>query len=146
MKSITRPRGLYVIIFVQCLAGLLSLIGGIIPSAFSLTAQTQGLGFLQFLAPVLPLVLIVLGVFYLGLSFGLWKGYSWAWTATIVFILVHMVADIGFVASRSFAIDKFIGLIVIGLILLYLLLPGVRAYFGKGRKAHLPVRTAPIEL
>ncbi len=59
MKSPTRPHGLIVIIFVQVLAGLLSLIGGIVPSVFSVTPQMQGLGFLQFLAPVLSLVLIV---------------------------------------------------------------------------------------
>jgi multisubunit Na+/H+ antiporter MnhB subunit len=134
MKSLKRPRGLIAVITVQVLAGLLSLIGGIIPSAFSLTAQAPSLGFLQFLAPVLPIVLIVLGIFYLSLSYGLWKGYGWAWAAEIVFILVHIVADIGFLASRSFAIDKFVGLVVIGLILWYLLRPGVRAYFGKGKK------------
>jgi hypothetical protein len=132
MKSLARPRGLIVIISVQVLAGLLSLIGGIAPSAFSLTSQAQGLGFLQFLAPVLPAVLIVLGVFYLSLSYGLWKGYGWVWITEIVFILVHIVADIGFVASRSFAIDKFIGLVVILIILWYLLRPRVRAYFGRG--------------
>lgn len=117
MKSLKQPKGLMVIIFVQVLAGLLSLIGGIIPSVFSMSAQTQNIGFLQFLAPFLSIVLIVLGIFYLGLSFGLWKGYRWAWTASVVFILVHSVADIGFVASRSFAIDKFVGLVIIGLML-----------------------------
>jgi hypothetical protein len=134
MKSLKRPHGLIAVISVLVLAGLLSLLGGIVPSAFSLTAQSQSLGFLQFLAPVLPIVLIVLGVFYLSLSYGLWKGYGWAWAASIVFLLVHIVADIGFLASRSFAIDKLVGLGVIGLILWYLLRPGVRAYFGKGKR------------
>lgn len=134
MKSLKRPRGLIVVISVQVLAGLLSLLAGIVPSAFSLTAQAQSLGFLQFLAPALPIVLVVLGVFYLSLSYGLWKGYRWAWAAEIVFILLHIVADIGFIASRSFALDKLVGLVVIGLILWYLLRPEVRAYFGKGKK------------
>ena len=74
MKTLTRPRGLIVIILVQILVGLLSLIGGIIPSVFSLTSQAQSLGFLQFLAPILPIVLIVLGVFYLSLSYGFMEG------------------------------------------------------------------------
>lgn len=140
MKSLRRPRGLIVVIAVQVLAGLLSLLGGIIPSAFSLTSEAQGLGFLQFLAPDLPIVLIVLGVFYLSLSYGLWKGYRWAWASEIVFILLHVVADIGFIASRSFALDKLIGLVIIVLILCYLLLPGVRAYFGEGKKTALLVK------
>jgi hypothetical protein len=132
MKSLTRPRGLIVISIVLGLAGILSLIGGIVPSAFSLSSQTINLGFLQFLAPVLPIVLIVLGVFYLSLSYGLWKGYHWAWAANVVFILIHIVADIGFIASRSFAIDKVVGLAIIVSMLGYLLLPRVRAYFSKG--------------
>ena len=145
MKSFTRPRGLIAIIIVQVLAGLLSLIGGIVPLAFSLTAQSQSLGFLQFLAPVLSIVLIVLGVFYLGLSYGLWKGYGWAWVATIVFILVHIVADIGFVASRSFALDKVIGLAVILAILWYLLRPRVRAYFGKRNSSDWSASSAAVK-
>jgi len=146
MKSLTRPRGLIVISIVLCLAGILSLIGGIIPSVFSLSSQTLNLGFLQFLAPLLPIVLIVLGVFYLGLSYGLWKGYRWAWAANVVFILIHIVVDIGFVASRSFAIDKVVGLVIIVSMLGYLLLPGVRAYFGKGNAHGSSVRPDAAKL
>lgn len=134
MKYLTRPPGLMVIIIIQVLAGLLSLIGGIIPSVFSLPTHMQSLGFLQFLAPVLPTVLIILGVFYLSLCYGLWKGYGWAWSAEVVFILVHIVADVGFVASRSFAVDKLVGLVIILTILWYLLRPSVRVYFEKGNE------------
>ncbi|HLH73476.1 MAG TPA: hypothetical protein VKX96_09340 [Chloroflexota bacterium] len=130
MVSPTRPRGLIVVVVVHCLAGFLSLVGGVVPSAFSLTAQTEGLGFLQFLAPILPTVLIVLGLFYLVLAYGLWNGFRWAWVAEVTFILAHVVADIGFVAARTFALDKLIGLAVILAILGYLQIPPVRTYFG----------------
>jgi hypothetical protein len=142
MKSLARPRGLIAVIIVQVLAGLLSLIGGIVPAAFSLTPQSQNLGFLQFLAPYLSIVLITLGVFYIGLSYGLWKGFSWAWVASVVFILVHIVADVGFVASRSFAIDKFVGLVVMLIILWYLLGHRVQVYFGKGNEYDSSVSSA----
>jgi hypothetical protein len=102
MKSLKQPKGLMVIIFVQVLAGLLSLIGGIIPSVFSMSAQTQNLGFLQFLAPFRSIVLVVLGIFYLGLSFGLWKGYRWAWTASVVSILVHRSMSYNIVTEGCF--------------------------------------------
>jgi hypothetical protein len=58
-----------------------------------------------------------------------WQGRRWAWTAAIAFEVVHIVADIGFVLDRSFALDKFVGLIVILAILSYLTRPAVRAYF-----------------
>ncbi len=129
MKSTTRPFGIIVISVILVLAGILSLIGGFIPSAYSLSVESLHLGFMQFIAPVLPLFLIALGLFYLGLTYGLWRGYRWAWSANVVFILVHIVADIGFVASRSFAIDKMTGLAIIVGMLIYLLLPRVRAYY-----------------
>lgn len=146
MKSLTRPRGLTVICIILVLAGLLSLIGGVVPALFLLNTHTvaQGLGFLRFLAPVLSTVLIVLAIFYLSLSYGLWKGYRWAWVANVVFILVHIVADIGFVASRSFAIDKVIGLAIITAMLGYLLSPHVRAYFSQEDGHDAPANPATV--
>lgn len=127
--AITRPRGLILVILVEGLLGLLSLVGGITASSLHTLPQPQGLGFLQVLAPVLPGVMIVLGIFFLTLCFGLWMSYKWAWTLTIIFELIHIVADIGFIASRSFAIDKIVGLIIIVGTLYYLTRPTVRAYF-----------------
>lgn len=126
-----RPRGIAVVIVVQILLGVLGIIGGIGSLAAPHLARPQGLGFLQPLAAVFPIVLIVIGAFFLALSYGLWHGYRWAWTLTIVFEIVHIVADVGFVASRSFAIDKIIGLVVIISILIYLTRPQVRAYYGR---------------
>ena len=129
--SITRPRGLILVILIEGLLGLLSLIGGITSSSLHALPLPQGLGFLQMLAPMLPEVMMFLGVFFLVLCFGLWVGYKWAWTATIVFELIHILADIGFIASRSFAVDKFVGLAIILATLYYLTRPSVRAYFHK---------------
>jgi len=145
MKSLTRPRGLNLICIILVLAGLLSLLGGLIPALFALNTHTvaQGLGFLQFLAPALSTVLTVLGIFYLSLSYSLWKGYRWAWAANVAFILLHIVADIGFVASRSFALDKVIGLAIITAMLGYLLSPHVRAYF-KGDTHDAPTNPAAV--
>ncbi|GAC1645794.1 MAG: hypothetical protein NVS4B12_12160 [Ktedonobacteraceae bacterium] len=127
--TITRPRGLILVILVEALLGVLSLVGGVTSLSLHSLPQPQGLGFLQVLAPVLPSVMIVLGMFFLVLCFGLWMGYRWAWTMTIIFELVHIIADIGFIASRSFAVDKIIGLIIIIGTLYYLTRPTVRAYF-----------------
>lgn len=128
----SRPRGLFLVILVEGLLGLLSLVGGLTSlSQHTALPQPQGLGFIQSLAPVLPEVMIVLGIFFLILCAGLWQGYRWAWMATIIFEIVHIVADIGFIASRSFAIDKFVGLVIIISTLYYLLRPTVRAYFHR---------------
>ena len=126
-----RPRGLFLVILVEGLLGILSLVGGIASSSLHTLPQPQGLGFLAVLAPVLPSVLIILGLFFLVLCFGLWLGYRWAWIAMIVFEIIHIIADIGFIASRSFAGDKIVGLLIIIGTLCYLTRPHVRKYFHK---------------
>jgi hypothetical protein len=56
---------------------------------------------------------------------------GWAWTAAVALQLVHIVADVGFVASRSFAVDNFVGLVLVVSMLGYLSQPRVRAYFSR---------------
>ncbi len=130
--SAIRPRGLGAVVGVDVLLGVLGIVGGMSSlAAARALPPPQGLGLLQPLAPVFPVVLVVLGAFFLVSSVGLWRGQRWAWTATIAFEIVHIVADIGFIADRSFALDKLVGLVLIAAILLYLTRPSVRAYFGR---------------
>lgn len=130
MKT-ARPQGLIIVIIVEALLGLLSIVGGVTSLSLHSLPQPQGLGFLQGLAPILPDVMIFLGAFFLILCFGLCLGYKWAWTLTIIFEVIHIIADIGFIASRSFAVDKFIGLCIIVGTLYYLTRPHVRRYFQR---------------
>jgi hypothetical protein len=134
-KPVARPKGIAFVVVIEVLVGALGIVGGIGSLSASNLPQPQGLGFLQALAPVLPIVLIVIGVFFIVSSYGLWRGFGWAWTATIVFEIIHIIADIGFVASRAFAVDKIIGLVVILAILFYLTRRNVRSYYGKGGSA-----------
>jgi hypothetical protein len=126
-----RPRGIAIVAVIQFLFGALSVIGAIGSLSVSRLPPPRGLGFLQPLAPVFPIVLLVVGAFLLLLSFGLWRGLRWAWTLTLAFESVHVIADIGFVAARSFALDKIIGLAIIAGMLIYLTRPRVRAYFHR---------------
>ncbi|HEY8745152.1 MAG TPA: hypothetical protein VIU62_18840 [Chloroflexota bacterium] len=73
-------------------------------------------------------------------GYGLWRGLAWAWTLALVFETIHVVADIGFIADRSFAVDKLVGMVIILCSLAYLTRPGVRAYFAKAG-ASLPLAT-----
>lgn len=127
-----RPRGVLVVIAVNIVLGVLSIIAAVITLSTSTAVPSpKGLGFLQPLAPVFPAVEVFLGSFFLVVSYGLFTGRRWAWRANVAFELIHIVADIGFVASRSFAIDKVIGLAVIFGVLGYLTRPRVREYFNQ---------------
>jgi hypothetical protein len=109
--------------------GGLSLIGGVGALASGTVFAPTGLGFLQVLAPVLPVAMIGIGAVQLVMAIGLLRGLKWAWTLAVGFELVHTLADVGFVMDRSFALDKLVGLSIILASLAYLLRPSVRDYF-----------------
>lgn len=128
-----RPRGVGVVATIDVVMGGLSVLGGLSSVATGWTPVTAptGLGFLQFLAPELPALLFGIGAILLLQGYGLWRGLAWAWTLAVVFESIHVIADIGFIADRSFAVDKLVGLVIILGSLAYLTRPGVRAYFVK---------------
>ena len=120
------------VIAVNVVLGVLSLLAATTSLATGVPVpEPTGLGFLQPLAPVFPAVEIVLGTFFLVISYGLWCGHRWAWIANVAFECVHIVADIGFLASRAFSLDKIIGLVVILGVLAYLTRPRVRAWYAR---------------
>jgi uncharacterized membrane protein (DUF2068 family) len=118
-----------VIVAINLIMGTLSLLGGLNSVGTGWGPGAASLGFLQFLAPVLAQAMIVIGTLQLVLGYGLWRGLAWAWTLAVAFEVVHTVADIGFIADRTFAIDKFVGMTIILGSLAYLLRPSARAYF-----------------
>lgn len=128
---LTQPFGVKVVAALQGGIGGLSLIGGLGALAGGTAFAPTGLGFLQVLAPVLPVAMIGIGAVQLAMAIGLVRGLKWAWTLAVAFEVVHTLADVGFVMDRSFAVDKFVGLIIILGSLAYLLRQGVRDYFSR---------------
>ena len=134
-----RPRGVGVVATIDLIMGGLSVLGGLsaVTTGWTPVAAPTGLGFLQVLAPELPALLLGIGVILLVQGYGLWRGLAWAWTLAVVFETIHIVADIGFIADRAFALDKVVGLVIILGSLAYLTRPGVRTYFGKAQAPRL---------
>jgi hypothetical protein len=137
-----RPFGVGVVATIDAIMGGLSILGGLGSLAVTSLPAPAGLGFLQFLEPVLPESMLGIGAIQLVMAYGLWRGLPWAWTLAVVFETIHVLADIGFVADRSFTLDKLVGLVIIVGSLAYLLRPSVRAFFGRAqapaRQANLP--------
>jgi hypothetical protein len=95
---------------------------------------------------LLGAILIVIGVGYLVMSYGLLKGKGWAWTITIILTVISIAIQIVsgitnsiIVASisnygasiMSGLIGQIIGIAINIIILYYLYRPHVKAFFGK---------------
>ena len=91
-------------------------------------------------------IVMVIGIGYLIVSYGLLKGREWAWTITVVLTMISIIVQIVFIITTSILnaslhhdmntslyhlIDQIIGIMINGIILYYLYRPSVKRYFKK---------------
>lgn len=95
---------------------------------------------------VMGAIVMVIGIGYLVISYGLLKGRDWAWTITVILTTISIIVQIVFIITTSMLnaslhhdtntslyhlIDQIIGLTINGIILYYLYRPSVKRYFKK---------------
>jgi hypothetical protein len=154
-----RPTGVTIIAILAIISGIILLFGGLSligAGALFSTAPADapnnpngpesmgsffGMAFL-----LLGAILLVIGVGYLVMSYGLLKGKGWAWTITIILTVISIAIQIvsGIINSMIVAsisndgasimsglIGQIIGIAIDIIILYYLYRPHVKAFFGK---------------
>ncbi|MGB7635688.1 MAG: DUF2127 domain-containing protein [Nitrososphaeraceae archaeon] len=97
---------------------------------------------------VMGAIVMVIGIGYLIVSYGLLKGREWAWTITVVLTMISIIVQIVFIITTSILnaslhhdmntslyhlIDQIIGIAINGIILYYLYHPSVKRYFEKSQ-------------
>jgi uncharacterized membrane protein len=152
-----RPTGITIIAILTIINGILLLVSGIalvalgtLFSANSTSTSSQAVAqFFGTISAAVGGVLLVIGIGYLIMSYGLFKGKGWAWTITIILTIIGIAIQIlstsvitaasldntknvisGIVSSITFPL---IGLAINIVILYYLYRRHVRAYFGKAK-------------
>jgi hypothetical protein len=154
-----RPTGVTIIAILAIISGIILLFGGLSligAGALFSTAPAdipndpdgpQSMGsFFGMAFLLLGAILLVIGVGYLVMSYGLLKGKGWAWTITIILTVISIAVQIvsGITNSMIVAsisndgssimsglIGQIIGISINIVILYYLYRPHVKAFFGK---------------
>ena len=126
-------------------------VGALISVASHTTTSTNSLNqFFGVISAAVGSVLLVIGIGYLVMSYGLLKGRGWAWTITIILMFIGIAIQIisttsgtvlnAFLLSNSSSnantvvsgiIGGIIGIAINVAIVYYLYRPNVKAYFGK---------------
>jgi hypothetical protein len=81
--------------------------------------------------------LIALAIVHFIVAWGLLKGKGWAWSVSVIIIIISLVVGIIFVVFNvmvgdiSSIIGQIVGMVISGIILWYLYRSNVRKYFGK---------------
>lgn len=113
-----RPLGVTIIAILAVIGGIGSLLSGFAVMAI-----------VPFVGIVLGGILIVIGLAYFAVAYGLWKGLNWAWTITLIVSAIGIIVGIGsIIVGNTGAIFH---VIINGIVIYYLYRPNVKAYFGK---------------
>ena len=107
-----RPLGVTII-------AILTVIGGLIFLSSGLVLLIVGIG----------VILLALGFAYLVMAYGLWQGRRWAWTITLILMVIGIIVAIASIVAGNGA--SIVSIIIHAVIIYYLFRPNVKAFFGK---------------
>jgi hypothetical protein len=142
-----RPIGVTILAILAIIGGIALLIGGFLFILFAglLSGSPIEIGSdssidiasLSFLPMILGIIMVIIGIIYLAVSYGLLKGKGWAWIVTVIVTIIALIVQIvsaiiiGLVSGSIEAalVSHVIGIIIDGVIIFYLYRPHVRAYF-----------------
>ena len=113
-----RPLGVTIIAILAVIGGIGSVLSG-----FAIMA------IIPFLGIIFGGLLIIIGLAYFVVAYGLWKGLNWAWNITLIVSVIGIIVGLGSIVVGN--IGALFHLIVNVVVIYYLYRPNVKAYFGK---------------
>jgi hypothetical protein len=124
MSERRRPIGVMIVGVLFFLAGLIFILAGAV-----------GLSDSDDLVMAAGGVSLIIGIFYLLLAFGCFKGWGWVWTLAVIFTILGIIVTLFGAFSTGFDMDALLagllGIIIPLIILLYLFTNKVKVWFGK---------------
>ena len=139
MATATRPFGITLLAVLHVLQAILFFLGGIALIALGAVIRRGFFGLHRFLsgaASLIGVVVVVVGLLYLGLARGLWSGKRWAWNVSLILAALGIIVSLISLLRGGFG--TLIVLILDAIIIYYLLTPRVRTFFGGYRTRMLP--------
>jgi hypothetical protein len=124
MSERRRPIGVMIVGILFFLAALVFIAAGAV-----------GLGNEDSIVMAAAGVSLVIGIVYMLLAFGCFKGWGWVWTLAVLFTILGILVTLWGAFSNGFDMDALwaglIGIIIPLIILLYLFSHKVKVWFGK---------------
>ena len=142
MKTGARPLGITLLAVLHVLQAIFFFLGGIALIVLGAAIRRSLFGLPRFLSGAVSLigvVVVVIGLLYLGLAWGLWTGKGWAWILSLVLTTLGLIVSLISLVRGHFG--PIVVLILDAIILYYLFRPNVRAFFGEQK---IPSQPAPV--
>jgi uncharacterized BrkB/YihY/UPF0761 family membrane protein len=149
-----RPDGITVIAILIVIGGIFLITGGIsliglgtflsmasedIIQSNNISSDLTQLATLGMIPSVIGAILLILGIVYLIVSYGLLKGKGWAWVITIIVTIIGLIIQIisaiiaGSITSSVLygLVSHIVGIFISGVIIYYMFRPNVKAFYRK---------------
>jgi|ERR671921_1510331 hypothetical protein len=114
----SRPLGVTIIAILAVIGGIGSVLSGLAIIAI-----------IPLLGIIFGGLLIIIGLAYFVVAYGLWKGLNWAWNITLIVSVIGIIVGLGSIVVGN--IGALFHLIVNVIVIYYLYRPNVKTYFGK---------------
>ncbi len=128
-----RPLGVTIIAILTIIGGLAFLASGIAAVTVAPFLSSNGINNNSMLTPVISAVtgvgLLILGLAYFVMAYGLLKAKGWAWAITVCLSCIGIA--LGFVSVVTGHIGSIFSIVINGIILYYIYRPNVKSFFGK---------------
>ena len=147
MTAVTRPFGIALLAVLHVLQAIVLFLGGIALIALGALMRRGLFGTHRLLggaSSVIGVVLIIIGLLYLGLAWGLWSGKGWAWIVSLILAALGIIGSLIALVAGGFG--ALIVLILDAIIIYYLFTPHVRTFFGEyGTRTQPQTPTQPTQ-
>jgi hypothetical protein len=128
-----RPLGVTIIAILTIIGGIAFLASGIGAVTVAPFLSSAGINNNSMLTPVISAItgvaLLILGMAYFVMAYGLLKAKGWAWTITVLLSCIGIA--LGFVSVATGHIGSIFSIVINGIILYYIYRPNVKSFFGK---------------
>jgi hypothetical protein len=122
MPEMERPLGVTIIGILNILSGLFYLVGGLALGAILAIA-------IPLLGGIIGALLVIIGIIYIILGIGCFKGWGWVWTLTVIFSILGILISLVSLVVGNFT--SIVSIIIAAIILWYLFQEEPKKFFGK---------------
>jgi len=130
-----RPLGVTILAILQIISGIWDfIVGAALLLGFVVVGIFAGFNIITGAFLGLAAVAFVLGILSLVLAYGLWKGRRWAWVWSIITAILGLILGIVglvLVGLTLYTVVNIVPIVLYAIILIYLMTPRVRAFFGR---------------
>jgi hypothetical protein len=141
VAPLARPTGATVVAVIEGILGILAILAGVLamglmgaaggiigssadPDAAGVGALFAGLGF------VLGVIVIAIGVLYILIAYGVWKGRGWSWMLGVIVSIIALVFGVLGLTSGINA-SSIISVALPAIVLYFLWTPDVKRWLGR---------------